>query len=482
MNKTSSSAQSTVVIVGRPNVGKSTLFNRVIGRRRAITDPTPGVTRDPVEADCTIEGRAYHLIDTGGFKLDRGQELDDIVVHRSLDAIERASLILLVVDVTALTPEDEAFMELLRPYAARLILVVNKVDDSNRDDQVWNFYRHGFRRVVGVSAEHGRNLSELLELIAEAAATEPGTTGGEEAAAGEGGVAGGEAAAGSAVGIAGGEAAGGGAATVRRAVENELSVAILGKPNTGKSTLMNRLSGSERSIVSPVPGTTRDVIEGGFVHGGLTVRLLDTAGIRRKSRVEERLEYYSVNRAIRSIEEAAVVLLVIDSVESVTDQDKKIASLAARRGRGIILVLNKWDMLSPVPNMRVAMTDRIRFYFPALDFAPVVPISALTGDGIPSLLQTIAQVWRELNRRIDTPKLNQALKRWNDRYLPHSSSQASFRARYLTQIGILPLRFLLFVNRRKGFPSSWVEYLRNNLRKEFGMAHVPIEIELRERE
>jgi len=287
----------------------------------------------------------------------------------------------------------------------------------------------------------------------------------------------GDSAKGAAMGGAGGEAA-----IDRGTVKGELAVAILGKPNTGKSTLMNRLSGAERSIVSPVPGTTRDVIEGGFVYRDLTVRLLDTAGIRRKSRVEERLEYYSVNRAIRSIEEASVVLLVIDSVESVTDQDKKIASLAERRGRGIILVLNKWDMLSPVPNMREAMTDRIRFFFPALDFAPVVPISALTGDGIPGLLQAMAQVWQELNRRIDTPKLNQALKRWNDRYLPHSSSQASFRARYLTQIGTLPLRFLLFVNRRKGFPSSWVEYLRNNLRKEFGMAHVPLEIELRERE
>ena len=476
MKQKSSSAHSTVVIVGRPNVGKSTLFNRILGRRRAITDPTPGVTRDPVEADRTIKGRVYRLIDTGGFKLDRGGELDEVVVRRSPDAIERASLILLVVDVTMLTPEDEAFMELLRPSADRLVLVVNKVDDVNRDDLVWNYHRYGFRRVVGVSAEHGRNLSELLELIAESAGAGVGTSG-VEAAAEEGATE--EAATEATVAketateatVAEGATAG-----------SELAVAILGKPNTGKSTLMNRLSGAETSIVSPIPGTTRDVIEGGFVYRDLTVRLLDTAGIRRKSRVEERLEYYSVHRAIQSIEEASVVLLVIDSVESVTDQDKKIASLAARKGRGIVLVLNKWDMLAPVPNMREAVTDRIRFFFPALDFAPVVPISALTGDGIPSLLQAVAQVWRELNRRVDTPKLNQALKRWNDRYLPHSSGQGSFRARYLTQIGIMPLHFLLFVNRRKGFPSSWVEYLRNNLRKEFGMTHVPLDIELRERE
>ncbi len=476
MNEKSSSAPPTLVIVGRPNVGKSTLFNRVLGRRRAITDPTPGVTRDPIEARCTIEGRNFQLIDTGGFKLDRSEGLDDIVVRRSLEAIERASLILLVVDVMGMTPEDEAFIDLLRPRADRLILVVNKVDDANRDDLVWNFHRYGFSRVVGVSAEHGRNVGELLSVVAEAAGAASVAGGTESGAAGE--------ASGGAALEAQGEPAGPGEGALLEKGEaaRELSVAILGKPNTGKSTLMNRLSGAERSIVSPIPGTTRDVIEGGFVFRNLKVRLLDTAGIRRKSRVEERLEYYSVHRAIRSIEEASVVLLVIDSVESVTDQDKKIASLAARRGRGIILVLNKWDRLAPVPNQREAITDRIRFLFPALDFAPVVPISALTGEGVPGLLTTIAQVWGELHRRVDTPKLNQALKRWNERYLPHSSASGSFRARYLTQVGTLPLRFLLFVNRRRGFPATWIEYLRNNLRKEFGMAHVPLEIEIRERE
>lgn len=454
---------TTVVIVGRPNVGKSTLFNRILGSRRAITDPTPGVTRDPIDVECSIAGTSCHLIDTGGFRLSNDEELGDEVVRRSLEALERADLILLVVDVALLTPEDEAFIERLRRYSDRLILVVNKVDDPIRDSLVWNYHRFGFPRVVGVSAEHGRNIDALRDLIAEAAQRSGEEDGGED----------GDLPA---------------LAEAREEIDSRgkpsgsepVSIAILGKPNTGKSTLMNRLLGSERSIVSPIPGTTRDVIEGALSYEGTALRLLDTAGIRRKSRVEERIEYYSVNRAIRSIEEASVIFLVIDSAESVTDQDKKIASLAQRRGRGIILALNKWDLLKAVPNMRQALTDRIRFLFPALDFAPVVPISALTGEGVDELLKTAVRLWRELNQRIDTPKLNQALKRWNERYLPHSSGRESFRARYLTQTGTHPLKFILFVNHRRGFPAAWVEYLRNNLRKEFGLAHVPLSIELRE--
>ncbi len=437
-----------VVIVGRPNVGKSTLFNRLLGRRRAITDPTPGVTRDPIESECAIEGRPVLLVDTGGFKVDRDHELDEQIVARSLAAIETADAVLFVVEVDRTTPEDAAFMELLRRQSAKVILVVNKVDDPAKEPLVWNFHAYGFPRVVGVSAEHGRNFQELRELLdaflgeaADAPLSEPREL---------------------------------------SIPANEIRLAILGKPNTGKSTLMNRLAGSERSIVSPIPGTTRDVIEGELLHRGIRLRILDTAGIRRKSRVEESLEYYTVNRAIRSIEDSDVVLLVVDSLESVTDQDKKIAALVVRRGKGIVLVLNKWDLVEAVPNRREAFVDRIRFLFPLLDFAPVVPISALTGDGISKLLSTVFQVWRELNKRIETATLNRALGEWNARFAPKSSSASTFRARYVTQVHATPLRFVLFVNKRRGFPASWVEYLKNRLRKDFGMAHVPIEVELRE--
>ena len=286
-----------VVLAGRPNVGKSTLFNRILHKRRAITDPTPGVTRDPVSADTLIAGKPARLVDTGGFKLDRerpsrapGGDLDDLVVQRTLEMIKQAALIVLILEAGELSAEDEEFIELLRPYQDRLILAVNKTEGGRREQESWNLLRYGFPELFMISAEHGDHVDDLeaaigarLERVSLEPAPEP---------------------------------------------ERPIRVALLGKPNTGKSTLSNRLTASEASIVSPAPGTTRDVVEGAFCYKNRRFHILDTAGIRRKSKVTENIEYYSVNRAIKSIDEADVVVLLINAQEGLSDQDKKIVALA----------------------------------------------------------------------------------------------------------------------------------------------------------
>ncbi len=434
-----------VAIVGRPNVGKSTLFNRLIRRRRSITDSTPGVTRDPVGSDCRIGGKAVRLVDTGGFRFD-GDQLDSLVAGRALEQVKRAAVILLVMDVDEVTAEDEGFIEVMREHGPRVVVVVNKVDGPEREPDVWNFHAYGFDSVIGVSAEHRRNIDALQDLIASRLPKA------EEASP-----------------------------VVERDAPS-IRLAILGKPNTGKSTLMNRLTGADHSLVSNKPGTTRDVIEAQFEFRGQRYELVDTAGIRRKSRVEEDLEYYSVNRAIGSIVSSDIVLLVIDSGEGVTDQDKKIASLVIEKGKGLVLVLNKWDTLEKIPNLRNAQEDRVRFLFPILEFAPIVPLSALEGDGVAELMSTLYKVWKQLQRKVETPKINKAMKEWNQHYSPPRDRRNVYRVRYITQISANPVRFLLFVNRKRGFPGGWIQYLINRIRKEFGFQMVPIGIELRERE
>ena len=256
-------------------------------------------------------------------------------------------------------------------------------------------------------------------------------------------------------------------------------IAILGKPNTGKSSLANRLTGSDGSIVSPVPGTTRDVVEGRFEHRGRMFEVLDTAGIRRKSRVKDSIEYYSVNRAIESIERADVVILMIDAVEGLADQDKKIAGQALKSGRGIVLCLSKWDLLKQTRGLLAEATERVRFQFPVLGFAPVAAVSSVTGYGISALLDTALEVWEQLHRRVSTGRLNQALESWISHYrLPVRGK--NYKIRFATQVGANPLRFVIFVNKLSGFPRSYVPYLENCIRRDLGFPHVPLSIEVRQ--
>lgn len=438
----------SVVIIGRPNVGKSTLFNRLTGKRRAITDPTPGVTRDLMTETWILNGHAVSLTDSGGVRLEKGG-FDELVAKKSLSLPEKADAIIFLMDCTEVTPEDQRLLKELRPYTDKIVLTVNKIDDVTREDLIWNFFSYGYQRVVGISSSHGLGIGDLEETIAGMLDldNEEGLDEEEEVRESE-----------------------------------KLKLAILGKPNTGKSTLANMLTGDDISIVSPVAGTTRDVVKGSFSYKGNDFTILDTAGIRRKAKVEEDVEYYSVNRAIKTIDEADVVLLVIDSVEGLAEQDKKIANLIVRRGRGVLIVMNKTDLLSGVANERQAIEDRVRFLFPVLNFAPLCFISAATGEGIKEMLDTVLKVNNQLSKRIDTAILNTALTQWSESYQPPRGSEGHYKVYYGTQISVRPIKFLFFINRKKDFPQVYIQYLKNCIRRDLGFSQVPVEIDLRERE
>jgi GTP-binding protein len=300
---------------------------------------------------------------------------------------------------------------------------------------------YGFETIYPISAEHGDNIAQLEEVIVsrlDFSQVKIGDTG-----------------------------------------DRPIRIALLGKPNTGKSTLSNRLTASAASIVSEVPGTTRDVVEGAFSWKNREFLVLDTAGIRRKAKVRENIEYYSVNRAIKSIDDADIVFLLIDAAEGLSDQDKKIAALAHDRGRGIILVLNKWDTMPDVKNNFQAVCDRIHFFFGQLEFAPIVALSARDGDGVDKLLNTALRMYRQLNTRIETGKLNQALEQWLREYPPPSGPQTRFRVRYAVQKSANPVAFIFFVSRPQAVKEAYIAYLRNKIRADLGFSLVPVEVEIR---
>ncbi len=431
-----------VAILGRPNVGKSTLFNRLIRKRRSITDPTPGVTRDLIEETAVIGSKVVRLVDSGGVTL-RSEGFDDLVTGKSYEALRNADLILLMFEAGEITPEDEELIERSRPFSDRVRVVVNKVDHDTHENLLGEFYRYGYDRVFPISAEHGRGIGELVREIERS------------------------------VGDAGSKAV--------PEAPSAFNIAVMGKPNTGKSTLVNQLLGTEVSVTSHIPGTTRDVVSGVFSWKGSQYRILDTAGIRRKKNVGENVEYYSVNRAIKAIDEADVVLLLIDAQQGLSDQDKKIASLVTRKGKGIILVFNKWDLMEQVPNLLRAVRDRLKFVFPILAFAPMLPVSAKDKTGLEALMKQVSTVCTQLNRRIGTAEFNDALNRWMTVNEPSRDSRGRFKIFYGTQTQANPVEFVLFVNRKQRFPKEYIGYLTNSIRKDLGFTSVPVKVELRER-
>jgi len=430
----------TVVLAGRPNVGKSTLFNRLLHKRRAITDPTPGVTRDPVEVDCLINEKPLRLIDTGGFKLAECEGIDKLVVERTLDTIKKADLIILLIEAGEITSEDEELIEVLRPYKDRLIVAVNKTEGGRREADAWNVLSFGFEKVFMISAEHGDNVGELIQEIIKRLDF----------------------------------------SKVEEVQEQQLiRIALLGKPNTGKSTLSNRLTSTNASIVSEIPGTTRDTVEGSFKWKSHDFVILDTAGIRRKTKVTENIEYYSVNRAIKTINDADIVVLMIDAEEGLSDQDKKIAALAHDKGRGIIMALNKWDTMPQLKNTFKDVSDRIHFLFGQMEYAPIIPVSAKDGTGVDKLLNTAITMYGQLNIQIGTGQLNQALERWLQESPPPSGPHTRFKIKYAVQKSANPVHFILFASRLKAVSDSYVAYLRNKIRKELGFSMIPILVEIK---
>jgi len=429
-----------VVLAGRPNVGKSTLFNRLLHKRKAITSPIPGVTRDPVEADCLIDGKPLRLVDTGGFKLAESEGIDKLVVEKTLAVIKKAALIVLILEAGEITSEDEEFIGLLRPYRKKLIIAINKTEGGRRQADSWNVLAYGFEKIFMISAEHGDNIGELEQEIIKRLDFSKIEDVGQS---------------------------------------SNIRIALLGKPNTGKSTLSNRLTATNASIVSEVPGTTRDTIEGSFCWKSRSFIILDTAGIRRKAKVNEDIEYYSVNRAIKTISEADIVVLMIDAVEGFSEQDKKIAALVHDKGKGIIMALNKWDAMPQQKNTFKTISDRIRFLFGQMEYAPIIPVSAKDGSGVDKLLSTIITMYSQLNIRIGTGQLNQALERWLLEYPPPSGPQTRFKIKYAVQKSANPVHFILFASRSRAVSNAYVSYLRNKIRKELGFSMIPVLVEVK---
>ena len=434
-----------IVIAGRPNVGKSTLFNRLLHERRAITDPTPGVTRDPIEEDCFICGYPVRIMDTGGFKLEREigtmeAVLDELVVEKTLAALKTADLILLLLEAGTITAEDEEFIALLRPYWSKVVAAVNKTEGGRREEEAYNFYQYGFDELIFISAEHGDRIDELSEMLVKKLDFSKVEEGEEE---------------------------------------EKIRIAIVGKPNTGNSTLANRLTHSEASIVSDYAGTTRDVVEGDFEYKGNKFHIIDTAGIRRKAKVHEDVEYYSVNRAIKSLDDADIVFHMIDAQEGLAEQDKKIVSLACERGLGVIFVLNKWDTQEQSRKTFRNAEQNMKIMFGQMSYAPVVALSALEGKGIKDLLNTALEVYGQLTHKIETGPLNTALKDWVAVYPPPASRSGQFKVRYIVQTSTKPVNFLLFCTRPEVVSQSYLTFLKNRIRTDLGYDKIPVQLELK---
>lgn len=435
-----------LVIAGRPNVGKSTLFNRFMQRRLAIVDPTPGVTRDPVEGTAMINGKPVHIVDTGGYKLQRDEGtmeavLDELVVERSLEMIEKADVILLLLEAGQITGEDEEFIIQLRPHWNKVIAAVNKTEGGKNESVSWNYAQFGFKNLFFISAEHGDNIADLSKCLVSKLDF----------------------------------------SNVREITEEEIPIriALMGKPNTGKSTLSNRLTHSNASIVSDYAGTTRDTVEGGFSYGGKNFIVLDTAGIRRKARVHENVEYYSVNRAIKTLDRCDIVFLMIDAQEGLSEQDKKICSLAFERGRGIIFILNKWDTQEQDKKTFRKTREWINIMFGQMEYAPILPLSALNGTGIKDLLNEAIEIYKQLNHKVETAALNMALKDWLFKYPPPASKTAHFKIRYMTQKSTNPVNFLIFATRPEVVPETYVTFLKNRIREDLGFDKIPVQLEMK---
>ena len=433
-----------VAIVGRPNVGKSTLLNRIVGRREAIVEERPGVTRDRKDVDADWLGRPFRLVDTGGWMVG-GSDLDAKVSQQAERAIADADVVLFVVDVTTgVTEEDSRVAELLRRRGKQALLVANKVDDVSREGMVWELLSLGLGDPYPVSALHGRGTGDLLDaVVALLPDAEPAAE--REDVAPEG-------AAGSPEGIA---------------------VAIAGRPNVGKSTLFNQLTGDERSVVHDLPGTTRDSIDTVIETELGPVRLVDTAGMRRRSKIGEGTEYYSLVRALQAVDDSDVALLVIDATDGVTGQDQRLAERIDAAGCPIVLVLNKWELLDSDQRaeLRWQVGDKLRF----IGDAPVLPITALTGRGVHKLFPALARSVDAYHRRIPTGRVNAVIQEAQQAH----AAPGGARVLYATQGAAEPPTFTLFVNRE--LPRTYLRYLERRLREAFDLGATPLKLRVRRR-
>ena len=431
----------TVAIVGRPNVGKSTLFNRIVGGRRALVDDRPGVTRDRLEAVAEWTGRRFRLIDTGGFEVEPSTDLPGRVRSQSLRAVEEADCVVLVVDARAgIAPADEETARLLGRTGKPVIVAANKVDGERQESQALEFHRLGVGEIVGVSAEHGRSVDELLDLVV---ARLPEGDAAEEPAA--------------------------------------IRVALLGRPNVGKSSLTNRILGEERMVVDSMPGTTRDPIDVRFVRDGESWILVDTAGIRRKSRIDLALERESVSRALRAAERADVSLLVVDASEGVSDQDARLARLVWERGRALVLVVNKLDLVPRERRHPQVLLEEIHEAYKHLRIVPAVFISALQGTGIEEVFAAARRAERAFSTKLATRAVNDILGEALKALEAPIIKGRRARVYYAAPVATRPPTLALFVNDPERMTAAYLRYLENRLREAFPLEGTPLRLLLRAR-
>ena len=459
---------SSVVLVGRPNVGKSTLFNRMTGSRRAIVAPVAGTTRDALTRPVEWRQTTFDVFDTGGLYGASEDPLHELVVRQGQRAIEGADLLVFLVDGReGLVSGDQEIAAELRKTGTPVLLAVNKTDDKRGRAGVAEFYQLGFEPVVDISAEHGQGVADLLdEIVKGLRARGEGQNHSQNSSALQSDEA---------------QALGRQPSAPR---DSEIAVAIVGRPNVGKSSLLNRLLKEERVLVSDMPGTTRDAIDAVLTWHRRRFRIVDTAGMRRAGRRRDggAVELVSVAGAKQAIIEADVVALLIDSNEGPTDQDAAIGGEADRAGRGIVIVANKWDLVkSQDPDFVKKFDDEIRRRMKFLDYAPILHISALTGERAPKVVETIDKIAAARRKRIPTPALNRFLEEVTAANPPVSPGRKHVRIMYAAQIGVAPPSFVFFTNVATTFHFSYERFLVNQLREQFGFVGSPIRVQVRRR-
>jgi GTPase len=436
-------SKPVVAIVGRPNVGKSTLFNRLAGGLVAIVENRPGVTRDRLYRDSEWLGRKFTIIDTGGIEFKNENTPIPAQMRRQAEiAMEEADVIIFVIDaLTGLTPDDDTIAQTLRKSGKPIILAANKVENFSKVE-LYEFYGLGLGEPIPISASHGMNVGDLLDEVVSHFPDE---------------------------------------------MEEEIDpdtirIAVIGRPNVGKSSLVNTMLGEERVIVSNIPGTTRDAIDTPFEHEGKHYVLIDTAGMRRKGRIDELTEQYSVTRSLRAVDRSDVILMLIDSTEGVTEQDKKIAGYAHEAGKGIVIVINKWDLIEKDDKTMNRFEKTIREELGFMMYAPTLFISAKTGQRVTKLLDLVDFVAEQNSTRVATATLNTLVREWVHLNPPPTDKGRRLKILYATQVGVKPPTFVFFVNDHELMHFSYRRYLENQLRKSFGFEGSPIRMVVRQKE
>lgn len=435
-------AKPVVAIVGRPNVGKSTIFNRIVGERVSIVEDTPGVTRDRLYSSAGWLNHEFNIIDTGGIELDDEDQILRQVREQAELAIDEANVIIFMVDAkTGLTPADEEIARILYKTKKPVVVAVNKVDNPKQRDAIYDFYALGFGEPVPISGAHGTGLGDLLDKVAESFPEQ------EE----------------------------------EEYDDDVIRIAVIGRPNVGKSSLVNALLGEERVIVSDVAGTTRDAIDTLLERDGQSFVLIDTAGMRKRGKVYEKTEKYSVLRAMKAIERCDVVLMVLNAEEGIREQDKRIAGYAHEAGRGMIIVVNKWDAITKDERTHTMFTRQIRDHFQFIDYAPILFVSAKTKQRMHTILPKVQEVAEQHALRIPTHVLNDLLMDAVTLNPPPTYKGRRLKIKYGTQVSVKPPTFVLFVNDPELMHFSYERYLINKIREAFPYQGTPIRIFIRQK-